>query len=417
MSLDPPSPPDPRKTAEAQTGTNVTTALANARLNMTDRVGPNGSTTFQEIGTQTVTDPSTGATYSVPRYKETTRLTPTGRMANDSNQRTQAILARTGTDVARNLEGHLGQEFTLDGLPQGGRASDIAAAGAGLDMGGNLRRGVNIDTGRVNAGGVDTRAVNAGDLAMSYGDPEGYATQRQRVEDALMTRINPSLDRDREALRTSLINQGVGEGTEAFDRAMNRFGEQSNDARMSAILGAGQEQTRLAGLDRDRAMFGNAAVGQEFGQNLASQQARNAAVGQQFDQNLTAQQGQNAAMGQLFGINLQDAGFRNAAVGQRQGQAQNVFAAQEAERGRAVEERAMERNQPINEVSALLSGGQVQMPQFGAMPQFGTIPTTDYAGLVNANYQGQMNAYGQKQAMLGSLFGLGGDLGSAYIAR
>lgn len=68
------------------------------------------------------------------------------------------------------------------------------------------------------------------------------------------------------------------------------------------------------------------------------------------------------------------------------------------------------RNQPLNEIGALLSGGQVSQPNFmGAnMP---TIPTTDVAGLINENFNQKMNIYNtkaaQSQNILGGLFGLG----------
>ncbi len=70
-----------------------------------------------------------------------------------------------------------------------------------------------------------------------------------------------------------------------------------------------------------------------------------------------------------------------------------------------------QRNQPINEITALMSGGQVSMPNFmGAnMP---TIPTTDNAGII-ANYDQQRMAAAQANAglfqnALGGLFSLGG---------
>lgn len=73
-----------------------------------------------------------------------------------------------------------------------------------------------------------------------------------------------------------------------------------------------------------------------------------------------------------------------------------------------------QRNQPLNEISALLGGSQVQTPTFGAGTNQGSIPTVDYAGLVNQNYQNQVAAYNQqqaqKQSLLGGLFGLGGSL-------
>lgn len=79
-----------------------------------------------------------------------------------------------------------------------------------------------------------------------------------------------------------------------------------------------------------------------------------------------------------------------------------------------------ERNQPLNEITALLSGSQVSQPNYVNTPQ-STVANTDYAGLVNSNYQNQLAAYNQKQAntasMIGGLFGMAGKIGSAYIGR
>jgi hypothetical protein len=89
-------------------------------------------------------------------------------------------------------------------------------------------------------------------------------------------------------------------------------------------------------------------------------------------------------------------------------------------RGQAFSEAQATRNQPINEITALMSGGQVSQPNFmGAnMP---TIPTTDVAGLINENYNQRLAAWQQKQAMMGNiiggLFGLGGNLIKASDER
>jgi hypothetical protein len=68
------------------------------------------------------------------------------------------------------------------------------------------------------------------------------------------------------------------------------------------------------------------------------------------------------------------------------------------------------RNQPINEITALMSGSQVSNPTFGATPQT-TIPTTDTAGIINANFNQQQAQYQtqlqQQNALMGGLFGLG----------
>lgn len=87
-------------------------------------------------------------------------------------------------------------------------------------------------------------------------------------------------------------------------------------------------------------------------------------------------------------------------------------------RGQAFGELQAQRNQPINEISALMSGSQVAMPGYG-INQPSPVPTTDNAGLINSNYNQRMSAWqqreAQKGAMLGGLFQLGGTLGSAGI--
>lgn len=82
-------------------------------------------------------------------------------------------------------------------------------------------------------------------------------------------------------------------------------------------------------------------------------------------------------------------------------------------RGQSVQEALAARNQPINEITALMSGSQVSQPNF-VNTNMPTIPTTDTAGLINANYDQKMNAYQQKMAqsqnLFGGLFGLGASL-------
>lgn len=71
-------------------------------------------------------------------------------------------------------------------------------------------------------------------------------------------------------------------------------------------------------------------------------------------------------------------------------------------RGQAFNEALTARNQPINELGALLSGSQVSMPQFAATPQTG-VGGVDYTGLVNQKYQADSANH---QNMMGGLFGL-----------
>ena len=87
-------------------------------------------------------------------------------------------------------------------------------------------------------------------------------------------------------------------------------------------------------------------------------------------------------------------------------------------RGQANQEIMAERNAPINEITALMSGSQVSNPSFTSTPQT-QVAGVDYMGAVNNNYNQQMSAYNSQQqqqgAMMGGLFGLGGTLGGAAM--
>ena len=260
-----PTPPDPKVTAAAQTGTNVSTAVANSQLGNVNQVGPDGSLTYSTSGTYDWTDPSTGTKYSVPRTTATTTLSGAQQGIYDTNTRTQANLSSVGEERSKFLGTY------LQGAP-----------------------------------------ITPDDAV------------RSRYESALMDRMQPGLDRGREALETRLANSGIGMGSRAYSAAQQDFGRNENDARLAAILGAGDEQAR-------------------------------------------------------------DFSVRSAA-----------------------------RSAPINEISALLSGSQVNVPQFGINQQ-SQIPTTDYAGLVNANYGQQVQNYQQKLASRNSIFGGLFGVGAAAV--
>jgi len=82
-------------------------------------------------------------------------------------------------------------------------------------------------------------------------------------------------------------------------------------------------------------------------------------------------------------------------------------------RERALQERLLQRNQPLNEIAALMSGSQVNSPQFTAYKP-GTIAPTSVGDNIWKEYQAKMQNWQiqqqQRQASLGGLFGLGGSL-------
>ena len=64
-------------------------------------------------------------------------------------------------------------------------------------------------------------------------------------------------------------------------------------------------------------------------------------------------------------------------------------------RAQGNQELLTERNQPINEISALMSGSQVSQPNWAGTPQVAVSPT-DSMGAQNMAYQGALNNYNQQ---------------------
>lgn len=78
-------------------------------------------------------------------------------------------------------------------------------------------------------------------------------------------------------------------------------------------------------------------------------------------------------------------------------------------RGQASQEALTEDNQRINQISALLNGGQVSMPNFMTGAGIQGAPTTDNASIIANNDNQRMAAWQSQQAAMGSAIGgLGG---------
>lgn len=196
----PPQPPDPNVTSAAQTTSNVNTAVANAILGNTNQRTPTGSLTYNQIGTTTVDG------REVPRWEAVTQLSPEQQRLYN----TQTNVAQGTSDLADQYVDRISdataQPFDYEGLPD----------------------------------------------APVY--DEGFRTQ---ARDAIVARNQPLQDRDLDALRTSLSNQGIGIGSEAWSNAMSDYGRGVNDFRMAADIQSGTEAARAFGLGaqaRDRAI-------------------------------------------------------------------------------------------------------------------------------------------------------------------
>lgn len=135
--------------------------------------------------------------------------------------------------------------------------------------------------------------------------PQANEATRQATADAMYQRINPQWEQDRQRLETSLANQGITMGSEAWNRGMDDFNRAQTDARLAIDARAGDEMSRMFGLES-------------------------------------------------------------------------------AARNQAINEMVQQRQIPLNELSAMLTGSQVQGPSFVNTPQQSVAPV-DIAGLTYAS--------------------------------
>lgn len=313
----PPPPPDPKDTASAQTGTNIGTAIANSMLGMVDQYTPYGNLTYEQVGGSPIG--GTGGASTLPgietiesggmRQPETSYRV--GDQTFGSLGEAESYQSQFGSSGG---PGGTGSYFYND--PFTGETYEIPRFKSTIEL--NPQQQETLDFSQQAQTDLAGLAADRADFLRSYlPDTEGITDQiDSKLYELGAARLDPRFERESDALRTRLINQGINPGSEAYNREMDQFLQSKNDAYNQLLL-----------------------------------------------------QGRGQALAEV--------------------------------------------NQPINQITALLSGSQVQNPAV-QMQSPASIPTTDVAGIINNNYQQQLAGYNQQQAqknsMLGGLFGAGATL-------
>ena len=402
-----PPPPDYAAQAKAQGEANLQAGLQTASISNPNIISP--------YGNQTVTWDMSNPNMPTPTITQT--LTPEAQAALNSQQRVQrefADLAGQGIGNARQI---LGTSFnyqgpsiqtSLEGVP---KPEGVDISQFGQNQGIDER--VYGQAGSINADqyGLARREMDLSNIAAM---PVNAGMTGQQ---AIMQRLAPQMQRQREGLRTQLINQGFRPGTEAFNRAMEQQGQQENDMfTQAALQGIGLDMSaNQQGFGQAATALGlyNQAIGQNFGQGLSAQQLKNASIAQNLQGGLAAQQMRNDAINANIANAMQAQAMRNAASAQQFNQnlqaAQFANTASEQDLARALQLR----NQPINEINALMEGSQIQNPQFQGYTGAGVnAAPICQAAQDQGNYA--MGLYGQKMAARNAnMSALGNIAGSA----
>lgn len=351
-----PAAPDPVVTANAQTQSNIATATNNAALNRVNQYTPYGNSTYSIDGTN-----AEGA----PQYSQTISLSPSEQNLFSMGQQGAQTLGQTALGTLGTLQNNFSQPFSASGLPQVTGSVQNPSTGIASQVA-NPNIGV---ASQVNGGQSTSDAIKSAQDA-------AYKSQTQYLD--------PQFQQAGKALDNSLINQGITQGSEAYNNAQTTFGNQKQQAYQGA-----QNAATLAGQGEQNTLFG---------QGLSAAGLQNQAQQQLYGQNLSGASLQNEAQQQQFGQNLSGANLQNQASAQALNQQLGLY------------------NQPLNTYNALATGAQVQNPNFTSVPATNQAGT-DVAGITNSAYQNQLAQYQQQQAGINNLFSLGGSLGSAAIFK
>lgn len=157
------------------------------------------------------------------------QLTPYGSLRYEYKPQFDERGKETGAGWTQRMELTPQAQATLDKqMALSDQYADVA--GIGFDRTRQIFENPQIDEST-----LPQRAINAG----------------QTAQEALLSRLNPTLERDEEALRTRLANQGIGLGSTAYNREMALQGQRGTDLRLQAAMqGINLDQrARAAALD------------------------------------------------------------------------------------------------------------------------------------------------------------------------
>lgn len=283
-----PKPPNPYDTAAAQQASELGSSMASGIINNPNEQNPYGSVSYQNAGYEMVYD-AKGKPQYVPRYTRTTSLSP--------------------------------DQMKLLGLETQAKAnSGQAAVTASAQLADMFKTQ------------LDPSQWQSWQMAQAPGAvrQDQTPTDRNAVENAMMSRYNETTGKQRAGEDAQLAARGLNPGSQGYGQVADTRARADTDAQMQAFLASGTE-------------------------SRAAQGAYNAAELQRYQ------------MGSDY------AGFANQL---RQAQQQGDTA---------------QRAQLPNEIAALMGMGQVTVPQFSPFSRQGinAAPVGDY---INQNYLQRLNS-------------------------
>ena len=356
-----PPAPDYTGAAQAQAQSSAeTTNMANYANRPTINT-PYGGQSWQ---TESVVDPATGQ--KVTKWTQNTTLDPKSQQALDS----QLAMQQGRSDIANRLmpraEESVMQPIDYSSMESAGTTptqSNFQSLGTSPQLETNFRQNT----------------------------PEYNQAYVQDLQNQALNYMRPDQEHQQELMASKLANQGITAGSEAYNNAMRQMSDQQA---------------------RDKYQALNTAMSQ------GSQMYNNQLAGNA--QNMNAMSLGNQAIGQQQGLEQNTAQFNNTNAQNVFAQQQNIANYQNQLRQQQIAEAQQRQLQPLNNINALLTGQQVNMPQMPSFNANQAAQPVNYLGAAQSqgNYnmqQAQMNNASSNSATSGA-FQLGGAaLGAAMM--
>lgn len=400
-----PQAPDPATTANAQSNSNINTANANSTINNVNQVTPWGSQIYTQgpkddkgVGQWTSTislspeqQKLLSSSNDVSQLMAELAKTQAGTVGSSLSKpidyssltqvRNNPLQSSVGTPAApgatpgKTANGGLGMMTNLPPVdletqlgkadPINGKITSAGPINGGVGGGGPITNSIG-DAGKIQMG-IDTngtenltRGVQGGGItngidmsgvpAMVGGDALKAAMDQnqQAAYKQQSAYLDTSYGQRQHDLENQLVQQGVLQGSDAWNRATQNLGQQRtfdyNNAFNNSFSTGLQANNQLynQGLTSNQnayaqamgnANFANSAQSQGFNQGQSNALLNNTAAGQLNSQRLSQMAGANAGQQQQFGQNAAGADFYNKA--QAQGFDQSYKSADQANSAQA----------------------------------------------------------------------------------
>jgi len=347
-----PSPPDPYATAAAQNAQNQSASQYNSVSNNANEINPYGTVSYKAIEQVPIYTNGQISGYA-PRYQRSTVLSPDQQKLLGLETQAKYNMGTAGVEQSAKLREHLNTSLSKNNW-QGWQTGLTTQP---------------LPDGTYNVNGTYNNPLQ--DMRQDQ-----TPTDRASVEKAMMDSYNRNTRSAEDAQEASLAARGLSPGGQGYGGYQMQRDDSRAEAARNAYLASGDESRK------NQDAF-NTVAGARFAMGDTAEKARfdmaNTAATTKFGM-------ENAAATNRFNMDKSLAEYYNA---MRQGQVTEDIAL---------------RNQPINEITALMQGGQATIPQF--QPYQGSpINPSNIGQYISDNYKAESASAAQTNAGIFSMIG------------